>query len=370
LPRSTTVLLALGGATAATFGIAAMRDVVVPVFLGIILTLCVYPLRRRMHRRGASRGVATATSIAAVLALVAGFAMILVFALAQFSALLPQYATELEQVGAALSGLLASLGFGSDQADAISTGFTPENITAFIGDVLGGVTAMVGALVVLLTLLILMAVDASRVPAILTYVRPHHPGLVSALTGFAAGTRRYVIATTVLGLAQGAFNALVLVLLQVPGALLWGLLSFVCSFIPNVGYFIALVPPLFFGFLSGGWSTVVVVILVYGVINGAIQSLIQPRYVGDAVSLSESLTFISVLFWAVVLGPVGAVLAVPLTLLIRSILIDAEPSAAWRRALTGDASNLQDILEEEDSERRARRAERRAKPSSPPGGRH
>ncbi len=365
LPRSTTILLALGGATAAAFGIAAMRGVFVPVVLGIILTLCVHPLRSRMRRRGIPRGVATASSIAAALALVLAFALGLVLAVAQFSALLPQYASQLEQVGTSISGLLASLGVGADQTDAIEDGFTPESITGFIGGLLGGVASIASSLVVILTLLILMAVDGSRVPALLTYLAPHDPGLVSALVGFAAGARRYMVATTLLGLAQGAVNWLVLVLLQVPGALLWGLLSFICSFIPNVGYFIAIVPPLFFGYLSGGWPTVVGVIIVYGVVNGAIQSIIQPRYVGSAVSLSETLTFVSVLFWALVLGPAGAVLAVPLTLLVRAILIDADPSTAWRRALTGDTSALTEILEEEDGETRTRRAQRRAKRTAP-----
>ena len=54
----------------------------------------------------------------------------------------------------------------------------------------------------------------------------------------------------------------------VPAALLWGLLAFLCSYIPNVGYFLALVPPLLFGFLVGGWSTGIAVLVVYGVING------------------------------------------------------------------------------------------------------
>lgn len=361
LPRSTIVLLALGGATVAVFGLAAMKGVIVPVFLAVVLTLCVHPLHGRLHQRGVSRGAATLTSIVAVLVLVLSFVMILVFALVRFSALLPQYSSQLDQVGATVSGRLATLGFSSDQTDAVKDGLTPENLTAFIGDLLGGITNAVGGLVIVLTLLILMAVDGSRVPALLTYVRPHHPGLVSALIGFATGSRRYMITTTILGLVQGAFNALVLVLLQVPGALLWGLLSFICSFIPNVGYFLAIIPPLFFGYLSGGWQTVVIVVVVYGVINGAIQSIIQPKYVGDAVLLSETLTFVSVLFWAVVLGPLGAILAVPLTLLVRSVLIDAEPSTWWRRALTGDRTDFEDLLRDEDTERRVLRARRKAR---------
>lgn len=365
LPRSTTLLLALGGATVAAFGIAAIRGVFTPVFLAFVLTLCVHPLRSWMHRRGVQRGLATTTSIAAVFALLLAFGLVLVSALAQFSSLLPQFAPQLDRVGVAVSEALASVGFGAAQTDPVREGFTPGRIIGFVNGLLGSVTTVVSALVVVLTMLILMAVDGSRVPALLTFLTPHRPALVSAFVGYGAGVRRYMVATTVLGVAQGAFNWLVLVLLQVPGALLWGLLSFICSFIPNVGYFIAIVPPLFFGFLGGGWPTAIGVIIVYGVINSAIQSVIQPKYIGDAVSLSETLTFVSVLFWALILGPVGAILAVPLTLLVRAVLIDADPSTAWRRALTGDRSDLQEILEDEDDEIRTRRAQWRARLPSP-----
>ena len=75
-------------------------------------------------------------------------------------------------------------------------------------------------------------------------------------------------------------------------------------------------------------------------INSVIQSIIQPKYIGNAVSLSETLTFVSVLFWAAVLGAVGAILAVPLTLLVRTILLDSDPSKIWRRALTGDKKDI------------------------------
>ena len=165
-----------------------------------------------------------------------------------------------------------------------------------------------------------------------------------------------MVATTVLGIAQGLFNWLVLLILQVPGALLWGLLSFICRFIPNIGYFIAIIPPLFFGYLTGGWPTVIAVVIVFGGINAIIQSIVQPKYVGNAVNLSETLTFVSVLFWAVVLGPVGAILAVPLTLLARTLLLDSDPSLSWWRPMTGDRKDLEPFLEEEDAAIRAHRS--------------
>jgi predicted PurR-regulated permease PerM len=73
----------------------------------------------------------------------------------------------------------------------------------------------------------------------------------------------------------------------------------------------------------------VAVIVAYCVINFILQSVIQPKFVGDAVGLSTSITFLSLVFWAFVLGPLGALLAVPLTLLVKAVLVDADPRNAW-----------------------------------------
>ena len=81
--------------------------------------------------------------------------------------------------------------------------------------------------------------------------------------------------------------------------------------------------------LEGGPSLMLAVIAVYSLINLVIQSVIQPKVVGDAVGLSTSLTFVSLVFWAWVLGPLGALLAIPLSLLVRALLVEADPGLSW-----------------------------------------
>ena len=79
----------------------------------------------------------------------------------------------------------------------------------------------------------------------------------------------------------------------------------------------------------------VVVVVVFLVVNFVLTSLVQPYYVGDAVDLSISVVLISLVFWAWLIGPIGAVLAVPLTLFVKCLLIDADPRASWATALIG-----------------------------------
>jgi predicted PurR-regulated permease PerM len=125
-------------------------------------------------------------------------------------------------------------------------------------------------------------------------------------------------------------------LLGVPLPLLWGLLSFLTNFIPNIGFIIGLIPPALLALLDSGVQKMIAVILVYCILNVTIQTFIQPRFVGDAVGLSPAITFLSVAVWTVVLGPIGALLAVPMSLLARTLLIDANPRAEWARVFVSE----------------------------------
>jgi len=360
--RATSILVALGGGTVAVFGLAAIAGIAAPILLALVLTICAHPVRSGLERRGVPRGMATGAVVATVFVVLAAFVAALGLALGQFAALLPQFASQISDIGAAVSDWLAGLGFGSAQVQAVEASFDPSNLLPFVSGIFGSITNVTVALVIVLTMLILMAADAGYLPTMLTQLRPVRPTLVEALTNFASSVRRYMVATTLLGVAQGVLNAVALVLLGVPGAFLWGLLSFLCSFIPNVGYFIAIVPPTVFAFLTGGWELALPVIVIYAIVNAVVQSIVQPRVVGNAVALSQSLTFASVLFWAIVLGAIGAILAIPLTLLVRTILVDADPAASWWRPLIGDLDETRTLMKVEDARQRAlRKAGRAAK---------
>lgn len=75
------------------------------------------------------------------------------------------------------------------------------------------------------------------------------------------------------------------------------------------------------------------VVISYVVVNSIFQSVIQPKIVGDSVGLSPTITMVSLVSWAFLLGPVGALMAVPLTLLAKAVLVDADPGLAWMQPL-------------------------------------
>ena len=108
-------------------------------------------------------------------------------------------------------------------------------------------------------------------------------------------------------------------LIGVPLPLAWGFFSFITNFIPNIGFVIGIIPPALIALLDSGWQTMLLVLVVYSVLNVTIQTFIQPRYVGNTVGLSAEMTFMSLVVWAFLLGPLGALLAVPMTLLLRAL---------------------------------------------------
>ena len=131
------------------------------------------------------------------------------------------------------------------------------------------------------------------------------PRIAEALGHFAWGTRQYLLVTTVFGLIVAVLDTIALAILGIPLAITWGLLSFITNYIPNIGFILGVIPPALLGLLTGGPKLMVIVIVVYCVLNTVIQSVIQPRFIGDAVGLSVTVTFVVLFFWSWLLGQPG-----------------------------------------------------------------
>jgi predicted PurR-regulated permease PerM len=161
-------------------------------------------------------------------------------------------------------------------------------------------------------------------------VDPEHSRAVLDIGGeIARRFRRYFFTRTFTGAVTAVLTAIVCWWMGVNPPLVWGIFSFITNFIPNIGFVIGVIPPALLGLLEDGWGKALTVVLVYSGINVVIQTFIQPRYVGATVGLSAEMTFLSLVVWTFLLGPLGALLAVPMTLLVRALLIDPDARAAW-----------------------------------------
>ena len=135
-----------------------------------------------------------------------------------------------------------------------------------------------------------MAMDGGTFPRQLERARAVRPAIVDAISAFASGTRRYLAVSTVFGLIVAVLDTIALAILGVPAPVLWGLLAFITNYIPNIGFVIGLIPPAILACSRAAPSLMLAVIAVYCVLNVVIQTVIQPKVVGDAVGLSTTLT--------------------------------------------------------------------------------
>jgi predicted PurR-regulated permease PerM len=317
-------------------GIKAAADIVGPLMLAMALTILFHPLRVRLERR-LHRVVATILVLLAAYLMIILFALTLVVSLGRFASLVADYQSQFDDLTTDIGDWLADRGMGSDQAGAAAGAVDVTRLVDFATEILSGLLSALSGLVLIGCLLLFLAFDSAHADRLASNARVHRPHVIDALGSFAHGTRIYLGVSALFGLIVAIIDAAVLWALGVPGAFVWGVLAFVTNFIPNIGFVIGVVPPALIGLLEGGPDLMIAVVVLYSLINMVIQSIIQPRYVGESVGLSTTLTFVSLIFWAWILGALGALLAVPMTLFFRAILVEADPGAAWMRPLiSGD----------------------------------
>jgi len=332
-PSRTTLLFVTAAAVVIVIGgIKAANHIVAPVMLSLALVIVVHPLRARFERH-MPRWAASIIVLVMTVMLILSLAIAVAVSLGQLAKLIPTYAAEMNGYVADAGEGLKNLGVGSDQSDSMVNSADVGKLVDLVTSVLASVLDTLTSLFFIVTLLAFLAFDSAKTERLAEGARRHRPYLVDAMASFARGTRSYLGVSAVFGLIVAVIDTALLYLLGVPGAFIWGVLAFVTNFIPNIGFIIGIIPPAIIALLEGGPSLMLQVIVLYCLVNLVLQSFIQPRYVGVSVGLTTSLTFMSLMFWTWVLGPVGALLAVPMSLLFRAILIEADPDGAWRMPL-------------------------------------
>lgn len=329
MPFASSFLYGMAALVVVLAGLRSTAGIVGPVFLALVLTVTVHPVRIWLERHRLPGWATSLLMLVVVYLVLFLLALALLVSVGQLASLMPQYVDQMTDVVMSAAKTLEGLGVDQDQIDAIEGALDPGQLLDLVGSVLAGTLGVVTDLFFLVTVLLFMAFDTNTTRRNLTALAARFPAPVTALGGFAKGTRSYMAVSASFGLIVAVIDGVALYLLDVPGAFVWAVLAFVTNFIPNIGFVIGLIPPALIALLDSGPGLMVTVIVLYSVINFVIQSVIQPRVVGDVVGLSPTLTFLSLVFWAWLIGPLGALLAVPLSLLMRSLLVEADPRGRW-----------------------------------------
>ncbi|MEU0539062.1 AI-2E family transporter [Nocardia sp. NPDC005978] len=337
IPRGLIVLLAAASAVIAVAGIKVFASIVGPVFLALMLAITVQPIQNWARRRGLPAWLGMVLALLASYAIVLGLLAVLVVSAAQLATQLPDYSGRFDDLLDGVRSLLSGWGVGKDQIQDLLSGLDFGQLIALLESALRSMAGVLSNLVFVLALLLFMSFDGMSFRSRVTAVERVRPDIAYALRTFASGTRQYLLVSTVFGLIVAVLDGAALWWMGVPLPLLWAVLSFITNFIPNIGFVVGVIPPALMALLEGGPRLMLWVIVVYCVINFVIQSVIQPKFVGDAVGLSVTVTFLSLIFWTWVLGALGALLAIPLTLLVRALLLDIDPTTRWVSALIGSS---------------------------------
>jgi AI-2 transport protein TqsA len=265
-------------------------------------------------------------SVYGLLVLVLGSA---VWTLTRLVDTLPQYGDEFTNLFNSALDQLSRFGVETTDLRRAIAGFNLSSFTGVASQILSTITSGLSLLVLLLAMVVFITFDAAGIGERIGLLRRYRPTIANALTDFAYNVRKYWVVTTIFGLIVAALDVVALWIIGVPLAVTWGVLALVTNYIPNIGFLLGLIPPTLIALLEDGWRSALAVVISYGVINVVIQTLIQPRFTGDAVGITSTIAFLSLIVWALILGPLGALLAVPATLLVKSLLVDHAERGRW-----------------------------------------
>ena len=307
-----------------------------PAILALMLTIGVHPVRAWMGRLGAPEWVRFLVPLLVILVFLATMGLALAISISELISLLPQYSARFTDIVDDVSRLLARADIDTSRIAHQVSELNPANLVPFLQTLLNGVVSLSSTGVLLVTLLVAMCLDATALGHQLTALESDKPDLVRALRGVVRDTYSYLKVSTIFGFIMAALDVIALYILDVPLPLLWGLLAFIANYIPTFGFLLALIPPTLLALLIDSPGKAIAVLITYIVINFITQSLLLPKFLGGAVGLSVTLTMLSLILWTSTLGALGALLAVPLTLMVRALLLETDPDKAWAgRLLTG-----------------------------------
>lgn len=320
-------------------GVRATSGIVGPMFLALNMVIAAYPIQYWLRRMRMPSWLASLIALIGVYAILVGIIGAVAYSATKLAAVIPDYSQQFQDLYDRVIERLTRLGFGEDQLKEILGKLDVSNFTGVATKLLSTLSGLLSLLVLVVTLIIFVAMDAPSIASRLHVIERSRPQIAAGLRSFGSKVRTYWVVSTAFGLVVAILDAIALKALGVPLVLTWAILAFVTNYIPNIGFVLGLIPPALLALLDSGVSTMIWVIAIYTSINFVVQVVIQPKLTGDAVGINATTAFVSLVFWSFLLGPLGALLAIPATLFVKSVLLDYTPGAQWVSALISSASS-------------------------------
>jgi predicted PurR-regulated permease PerM len=152
---------------------------------------------------------------------------------------------------------------------------------------------------------------------------------------FLQSVNQYMVIKTLVSLATAVVVGIGLTIIGVDYALLWAVIAFLFNYIPNIGSIIAAIPAVLLAFIQMGPGAAGITGLLYVGTNMVMGNMVEPRFMGRGLGLSTLVVFLSLIFWGWLLGSVGMLLSVPLTMIVK-IGLESSQSGSWLATLLSD----------------------------------
>jgi predicted PurR-regulated permease PerM len=292
-------------------GLHAIADTANLVLLAILLAMTITPIPDYLGKHGMQRGHAVLLTVFGVLVVGVLLMSVLAASLAGISEKLPTYQAALTGLVDQVGDKLATRGINLDKSLRPDT----ERITAMVGNLVKGALGAMGYGFLLLILLILMLIE---MPFRRKGDQPAD-SLNERLDDVAISVRRFVGLTGMIGAVQAALNLIAMLLLGTDFPVVWAVLFFLLNFVP-FGFLVGLIPPLLVTLLESGPTQAGILLGVLFVLNLIADNVVKPKIMGEGLGLSPAIIVVSLMVWAYILGAMGAILAVPLTIAISRML--------------------------------------------------
>ena len=320
LSGPTRLLLPLALAVIVIFGMKYAASVLNPIFFALFLTMGVSPALYWLRRRGVPSWLCVVIVMVVTVILVLLFVLVMLSAVSHLDDKLPVYEQNLSRMTASVQNWFSA--HNVDIGGLTSKTLSPGNILSAAKTLLSSLAGIFGNLFWLMLIFVFMLAEAYAIPAKIDDIHMSRR-FAHSFVNFVDVTKTFLFTKGWLSAIMAVICTIIYWAFGVDFALVWGILFFLLSFVPNIGFILAVVPPFAVCLLEFGITRAVIVIVVVVVANSVVDNLVAPKIMGRSVGLSSLTIFLSLFFWSWVLGGLGALMSVPLTLMVKLLFFDS-----------------------------------------------
>jgi AI-2 transport protein TqsA len=328
-------LLGFAAAVIIIAGLRAAQSLLVPFALAGLFTVTSLPLFNQLRRYRVPLVVAIPVVLLIIVATLVAIGAIATNSVLEMREALPRYTVRFNTMYEdALAWLATHRILDPQAADEIVV--NPAQLVNVATAVFRGFAGFMSLIFLVALITLFLLAEAAGVPRKLRAAPGQADVDLNRYGRIMEQIQRYLAIKTITSLSTGVLIGLWAVIIGLDFPLFWGLSAFLLNYIPTIGSLVAAVPAVLLALVQLGPGGALLASGGYLFVNIVIGSLIEPAVMGRGLGLSPLVVLISLLFWGFVWGPIGMLLSLPLTMVIK-ILLENSRQFAWVAVLMGPA---------------------------------